>query len=420
MGAKARKYNEETRGLFELLQRMILENPHMLKIYADSIINDVEDNITASAIATQVSGFLLEKAFNNVTTVASSGNSLTLTSGGLGKTITVRNKGANPAAIFPNSGGNINGGTTDAPILIYPNQVISLTAVSNLTWVFNSAVAADIISELTANTGVTIDGVLIKDGGITSVIPNIYDHNTGIIAFPTGGQGNAVALTGEYNNINVCATAGDSVKLPTAVLGQSVVVTNNGVAALDVFPFSGDTIDSMAANLALRVPPGVTITFKSISAVAWYSNYGQGVFTKSVTLTAVEIVGNAAGALAHADGSILVPSAGAGYVNQFLSAVLIYKRVVADYTGGGDNLVVNVGVSGTQVAHTVAVAKVDLLLASVNKIAQVSEISATDQALTILGANVISLFAGTAYTQPGTAAGTLTCVVTYKLIKTGL
>jgi len=140
--------------------------------------------------------------------------------------------------------------------------------------------------------------------------------------------------------------------------------------------------------------------------------------TALTTLTATEIVGTAAGDVAHADGAILVAAPGTGYTLQFISAVLIYDHDTADYTGGGNDTVINVGVTGTQVAHTTAIAAAAMWTASADSITQVVELSASDQAL--VDNNVISLFAGTAPTQPGTAAGVLRCYVTYNVITHGL
>ena len=138
----------------------------------------------------------------------------------------------------------------------------------------------------------------------------------------------------------------------------------------------------------------------------------------AVTLTATEIVANAAGALAHADGSILVAAPGTGYTLEFISAVLIYDHATADYTGGGDDVVINVGVTGTQLAQSSVINKADLLTAAGDKIVFISSLDAADLAL--VDNSAISLFAGTAFTQPGTAAGVLRCHVSYRVHTTGL
>jgi len=138
-----------------------------------------------------------------------------------------------------------------------------------------------------------------------------------------------------------------------------------------------------------------------------------------VTLTATEIVGNAAGDVAHADGAPLVAAQGAGYALEFISALLIYDYATGAYADGGDDMVINVGVTGAQVAFTTAIAKADLLGASADKVVQVNALSASDQAITVAGNNIISLYAGTAF-GAGTGAGVLKCHVAYRVHTLGL
>ena len=72
----------------------------------------------------------------------------------------------------------------------------------------------------------------------------------GITAYSTGGQANAVAITKDIVEISVCATEGDSVKLPAAAAGIQILITNHGAAAADVFPDTDDAINEEAANTA--------------------------------------------------------------------------------------------------------------------------------------------------------------------------
>ena len=139
----------------------------------------------------------------------------------------------------------------------------------------------DVINEKTTGAGVTVDGVLNKDGGITTTEINNYGAATAITAFATGGQSDAVVLAKDFNEITVCATAGDSVKLPTAVAGLSVTVKNNGATAADVFPATGDSIDTGGVNAAIRLAVGATMTFRAVDATVWES-----------TLAAAGTVGN--------------------------------------------------------------------------------------------------------------------------------
>lgn len=72
----------------------------------------------------------------------------------------------------------------------------------------------------------------------------------GITAFAGGGQASAVAVTKDIAEISVCATGGDSVKLPVAAAGLQILIINHGAAAADVFPNTDDAINEAAVNTA--------------------------------------------------------------------------------------------------------------------------------------------------------------------------
>lgn len=126
--------------------------------------------------------------------------------------------------------------------------------------------------------GVGIEKSLFTGLGITAGTTLGYGTllteglTTGITAFAGGGQASATALTTSVNNVTVCATAGDSVKLPAAATGLTVTVKNSGATALDIFPASSDSIDALAVDLAVRILPGSVATFRAISAVVWESS----------------------------------------------------------------------------------------------------------------------------------------------------
>jgi hypothetical protein len=165
--------------------------------------------------------------------------------------------------------------TTDDQIDIKIGGADDFQMTANtFTALSGSSIQTDTISETTADAGVTIDGVLNKDGGITTTIPNNYASGTAITAFATGGQASATALTKEFNEITTCATLGDSVKLPAAEDGKLVVIKNNGVAAADVFPATGDSINALAVNLAVKIMPGETISFRAVDATVWEASFG--------------------------------------------------------------------------------------------------------------------------------------------------
>jgi hypothetical protein len=100
-----------------------------------------------------------------------------------------------------------------------------------------------------------------------NLVPVIVD---GLTAFATGGQASATQLTGQLCRVSVCATGGDSVKLPTATgSGVGVVVINDGAASCNVFPQTGASIDALAANAALAVANGKRTTFYDFAANLW-------------------------------------------------------------------------------------------------------------------------------------------------------
>lgn len=179
-----------------------------------------------------------------------------------------------------------------------------------------------------------------------------------------------------------------------------------------------DTISESTSAAGVTVD-GVLLKDNAVTATAESSLTGgisqstnSVVKTTEVTLTATEIVGTDAGDIGHSAGAVLV-AAQSGITYEFISAVLIYDFDTAAYTGGADDLVVRQGTT----AVSAAIAAADLLGDTADDIAFVSALSAADIKLT---ANSTLNLAGTAYTQPGTAAGVLRVVVTYREITTNL
>lgn len=130
--------------------------------------------------------------------------------------------------------------------------------------------------------------------------------------------------------------------------------------------------------------------------------------TATVTLTPTTIVGTDAGDLGHSAGVELVAAPGAGYILEFVSAVLSYDFGTAAYTGGGDDLVIRQGTT----AVSAAIAAADLLGDTADDIAYVNALSAADIKLT---ANSNLNIKSTAFTNPGTAAGTCKVHVQYRI-----
>lgn len=140
------------------------------------------------------------------------------------------------------------------------------------------------------------------------------------------------------------------------------------------------------------------------------------VYTDEITLTATEIVGTAAGDIGHANGATLVAAPASGYALEFLSAVLIYDYATAAYTGGANDLII-APKAVASAAITGVVTTAQLLGAAGDKVVQLYPLATAAHALSV--GDGLSL-KGTAYTQPGTAAGVLRVQITYRVHKTGL
>lgn len=187
--------------------------------------------------------------------------------------------------------------------------------------------------------------------------------------------------------------------------------TWTGVNSKKGFAVNGnEVIDSTGAFKGdVKATAGSIGTAELADGAATSAKIDESVLqTATVELTANEIVGTDTGDIGHTDGAVLVAAPGAGKVLEFVSATLIYDYNTAAYTGGADDLVIRQGTT----AVSAAIAGADLLGASADKIAYVNALSAADIALT---ENSSLNLKSTAWTQPGTAAGTLSVRIAYRV-----
>lgn len=204
--------------------------------------------ITAFATGGQTNATAMTTQFNRVSTVATAADSVRLPASAAGLCIFVQNAAALPMQVFGAGTDTINLVATATGVSQMPLSLVMYTCTAAGNW--------------------TAHGL---GTGYSGSLETLSATNA-ITAFATGGQGSAVALTTGINRVTVCATAGDSVKLPTSVAGMTVVVTNSGAAACDVFPVTSDLIDNLAVNLALRINTGTTAVFTCAVAGTWNSS----------------------------------------------------------------------------------------------------------------------------------------------------
>lgn len=68
--------------------------------------------------------------------------------------------------------------------------------------------------------------------------------------------------------------AGTGARLPSVEAPATFVVANLGANALLVYPATGQTINTGAANASLSVPAGKTAQFWGISSTGWIAQVG--------------------------------------------------------------------------------------------------------------------------------------------------
>lgn len=74
-----------------------------------------------------------------------------------------------------------------------------------------------------------------------------------VTATAGGGQATAYQINDMTTRVSVCATGGDSSKLPKATAGLFLIVINAGVASMNLFPAVGEQINALGANAAFAV-----------------------------------------------------------------------------------------------------------------------------------------------------------------------
>jgi hypothetical protein len=94
----------------------------------------------------------------------------------------------------------------------------------------------------------------------------------GLTAHSGGGQGSALPLTAAVNRVLTVAAAGDSVLLPKATVGASIVVMNKAATnSMNVFPSTGDQVNALGANAAYALAATKVVRFYCAVAGTWDS-----------------------------------------------------------------------------------------------------------------------------------------------------
>lgn len=174
---------------------------------------------------------------------------------------------------------------------------------------------------------------LTADGAALALTKLLVEPATdGVVARAGGGQALATLLTGEINRISTVATAGDSVMLPASKAGLTIVVTNHGANAMQVYGAGTDTINDVATATGVSQMQGSVTIYACHTAGAWYANgLGTGYSGSLETLSTVDA---------------LTALAGGAQAGTALTRMLNRFTTVAT---GGDSAQLPVSVPGLQI-----------------------------------------------------------------------
>lgn len=307
-----------------------------LNIIGEFLDEYAQDSITAFAGGGQTGATQLICQTNRITTVATAADSVRLPVSAKGREVTVINKGANSMQVFGAGTDTIDGVATATGVAQMQSSAVLYFCVALGVW--------------------ESEGLATGFGG-----PGLQtlSNKNAITAFATGGQASAVALTSMLNTVTVCATAGDSVALPTSVAGMSIYIANEGAASLNVFPVNGgsDLINGLAANAAFAILPGQACSFNCTVAGKWTAPSSVGL--PSTQLTSISSGnGTLTGAqVAGADKVTLITSGATAQTTPTAAAILAaipngnvgqsYRLRIVNTNGGTLTITADASVTNT-------------------------------------------------------------------------
>ena len=130
-------------------------------------------------------------------------------------------------------------------------------------------------------TSLTLSGNVTTSGNIYANTGEIRGSNirssgyfyrsvtTGVTAAGTT-QTDATGFTSEIVEFST-VPAGSGARLPAAASGMVITIVNTSANTLNVYPASGDTINSLAANIAYTHVSGATLQYVALDNTRWYT-----------------------------------------------------------------------------------------------------------------------------------------------------
>ena len=283
-----------------------------------------------------------------------------------------------------------------------------------------AAIEVDSIVEAVAGEGVTVGGVLLKNGAVTTTGINTESVEF-LEAHAGGGQANATQITKRFAIITDVATEGDSVILPVGVVGQTILLLNVDVNKAYVYPATGESINYAEADVPMELNNSTPVELFYVgegSYGIWVIKIGSQVVRKSndVSEVTIEKLITRANILSMNGSERILVDTLSGESLDFVSAVLIYDYDTATYGGGGDITIRYEG--GAAVSTTISAA--DSFGASGDKVFTFNKLNAAGGYTIPVNTSLVITNASGAFTDPGTAAGVARLHFTYRIHYTEL
>jgi len=167
------------------------------------------------------------------------------------------------------SAASIQGNAINAWTTADHSGFLSFLAVNSGTTVATEKMRL-INGQLLVGTTAAVASEKIRVSGQSLADFMMVTPSAGLTAHAGGTQAAALALTAGVNYITTCATAGDSVRLPTSVAGLTVEVINAGAASCQVYGAGTDTINNVATATGVPVAAGKTGYYRCAVAGKWF------------------------------------------------------------------------------------------------------------------------------------------------------